>query len=345
MIVLERRASTVLHHLVRAAAPGRFLLPANVCTVVPLTLRKAGRSFELVDVEPGSLMIDATRCLEAVAADPDGAAGVILVRTYGAPADFTALSRQLRELRPDLLLVDDACLSRPPETLADDLDDLGGVDVRLWSTGHAKYVDLGTGGYAELTAGTSYSPVTLPFDDAALEELDAGVKAAVARRSWFDGGEGDWLDTRPPEDSWQAHHDRVVGVLPAVDAHKRELTAIYDELLPAGVALPAAFNTWRHHVLVREPGLLCDALFAAGVFASRHYAPLGGVLGSGDFPVARRLHDHVVNLFNDSYFTAAQAEVAAEVVSRHVDRHGPANIDELGAGNPAPAPAERGPLA
>src|SRR5690349_10239983 len=47
VIAFEARACSVLYNLLRSSGDHRpFLLPANVCPVVPLTFRKAGRPFE-----------------------------------------------------------------------------------------------------------------------------------------------------------------------------------------------------------------------------------------------------------------------------------------------------------
>ena len=47
--VYEIRASTILHNLLRASSQHRpWLLPANVCPIVPLTFLKAGCEFEFV---------------------------------------------------------------------------------------------------------------------------------------------------------------------------------------------------------------------------------------------------------------------------------------------------------
>ena len=57
-----------------------------------------------------------------------------------------------------------------------------------------------------------------------------------------------------------------------------------------------------------------EALFNAGLFASSHYASLGGIMGPGKFPMAKRLADEVVNLFNDIHYTLEMAEKTAKIV-------------------------------
>ena len=84
MIVFEQRASTILHHLLQAApAAGVWLLPANVCPIVPLTLLKTGRPFELVDIHEQTWCMNQAETLRRLTADPRRYAGVLLA--FGNP--------------------------------------------------------------------------------------------------------------------------------------------------------------------------------------------------------------------------------------------------------------------
>jgi hypothetical protein len=298
VIVFERRASVVLYRLLRARPDGTpVLLPANVCAVVVATLRAVARPFRLVDVTWPGLGMDKGACLEIARQERLG--GVIFVHPYGAiddqaPGFFAAL----RERQPDLMLVDDRCLCVP------DLDgtSASGADATLYSTGYGKYLDLGGGGFAYLAPGTPYAavePVTL--------ELALSVGA----------GEPDTLPLAPPETRWEAHRDRARVALPPMRAHKQRLNAIYRRLLPATAVLPDAWQQWRFNVLVDEPDRLLRRLFAAGLFASRHYPPAVAA-AAAHCPVAARLHERVVNLFNDGHYDEEQATRTALVVGAHL---------------------------
>lgn len=55
MIKIEQRASVVLYRfLVANCKDFHFLLPANVCPVVPLTFLKAKVDFSFVDIDPAT---------------------------------------------------------------------------------------------------------------------------------------------------------------------------------------------------------------------------------------------------------------------------------------------------
>jgi hypothetical protein len=100
----------------------------------------------------------------------------------------------------------------------------------------------------------------------------------------------------------------------AAAAHRARLNEIYASGIPADVQYPAELQVWRFHVAVPRSQELLAAIFAAGLFASRHYSPLAAS------PVAERVHRTIVNLFNDHHFTAEQARAATAVVARHLGR-------------------------
>lgn len=143
MIVLESRASHIIETVARTLSDRRpFLLPVNICPIVPETLARAARRYEFVDIDATSLAADLAQC----AALADRASAIIFVRPYGCdPEEEPLLS--LRE--NGLVIIDDRCLCRPelqdgPPTAA---------DVTLYSTGARKYVDLGRGGFAHVRNG------------------------------------------------------------------------------------------------------------------------------------------------------------------------------------------------
>lgn len=258
MTVFAPRACAILHDLLQGD-DRPFLIPANICAVVPETFEKAGRAFELVDIQEDTLEIDPEACLDRL---PAG--GLLFVRPYGRDRDVDPFFRALKEAQPDLLLIDDKCLCRP------DCEGLGisqWADATLFSTGYAKHVDLGYGGFAHM--------------------------------------EG-------KQTPWEEHRRLVEEELPRADEHKARLNSIYSAL-PPEIQLPPEFQGWRFNLRVPEPDRLVESLFAAGLFASRHYPPL-----AEGFPVAERLHGEIVNLFNDRYFDEERAERAVSVVLRHL---------------------------
>jgi hypothetical protein len=284
MIVFARRASAILFNLLRTRSdPRPFLLPANVCPIVPDTFREARQPFELVDIEEPSLEIEPAECLARLRARPGRYAGLLFIHPYGSERDPAAFFADVKKAAGDILIIDDRCLCRP----AFDIASLS-ADVTLYSTGRAKYADAGGGGFAHLGGDIAYEPATQGAD---------------------------WLELDPPKVDGETYREIVERAARAADEQKARLNAIYERELPPEITLPASLQRWRFNIRVAEPDRLIAAIFAAGLFASRHFPPAGE-----SFAVAARLHAEIVNLFNDRYFDEQSALRISEIVLRHIAR-------------------------
>ena len=285
VIVFERRASAILFNILRARADARpVLLPANVCPIVPETLLEAAQPFELIDIEEPWLTIDRRQCAERLRRRDGGYAGLLFARPYGSERDPTPFFATLKAAQPDLLVIDDKCLCRPD---CDGASVSPFADVTLFSTGYAKYVDAGGGGFAHLGSAVAYR---------------REPRAAAG-----------WLDLGRPDISWDQHRRQTIEAAHRADRHRQPLDTIYAHALPPDIQLPAEFQTWRFNIQVPAPDALLTSVEAAGLFASRHYAALGG-----GFPVAERLHARIVNLFHDRHFDEGRARRLVDVVLRHL---------------------------
>lgn len=317
MILFAARASSILHDLLRSCAEKRpFLIPANACPVIPVTFLEASHPFALVDIADPTLAMDPEACLGRLRREPGKFGGILFVRPYGSERDVDPFFRQLKELQSDLLLIDDKCLCRP---------DCEGsrvspwADVTLFSTGRVKHVDLGYGGFAHVREGVPYRRGNgEPYRETALEEVTRRYKKAMAEGSPFAGTCHGWLDLRVPETSWEEHRRHTAAALQRADEHKRRLNAIYADALPQEIQMAPELQSWRFNIRVPEPEKLVQRLFAAGLFASRHYASLRGTFSGDHFPQAEKLHQRIVNLFNDRYFSEEQAERAVSLILEHL---------------------------
>jgi hypothetical protein len=297
---------------------------------VPITFRKARRAFRLMDIDPLDLGLDRAACLDLLRQNPEDFAGVLYVRPYGALCDCSAFFNAIHAVRPNLLVIDDRCLCRPdPEGEGIDPE----ADVTLYSTGYGKPVDLGMGGFAHLANGVPYKAEMLRFDAGDLATLTRRYKIAIARQWPFVGGAEDWLDGGLPAIAWVEYRERMLEEDRRVEFHRRRLNAIYTEGLPQSLQLPSRFQQWRFQIRAPQPQRLLRRLRAAGLFASRHYAALGGgIFADERFPQAEALHRAVVNLFNDRYYNEAQAVATARIVREHVAACGREPIRERSGG-------------
>ncbi len=190
--VLAPRASTILYDLlVGMQDRGTFLLPANICSIVPLTFLKAGTPFEFVDISPETLHMDLEQVQAVLRPHKTAYAGLLYSHTYGGPATPTAQLSELKLQHPDLFIIDDRCLCVPEL----EPDPFSAASVILYSTGYAKIVDLGYGGYAFLQDGPAYQHHSLPYDPDDLDAIEKECKRNVAAGTAYSYLDSDWLQT------------------------------------------------------------------------------------------------------------------------------------------------------
>lgn len=310
--VLAARASAILYNLLLSRADGRpFLLPANVCPVVPLTFLKAKVPFEFVDITSEDLHMDLEACQRLLSANEGSYGGLLYVHSYGDPSTPKECFAEIKEANPDLLLIDDRCLCVP------DLEPDGSpaADVVLYSTGYAKIVDLGIGGYAFLDEKTIYDErEPPPFRPPAWEQIEQDYKLCLETGSPYKYVDSDWLQTEADLSSWSRYSERVRNNLKISLIQRRHINAVYDELIPEERRLPPDYQQWRYNVRVKDSKRTLSAIFSGGLFASSHYQSLPGIFGPGTGPKADELAHHVVNLFNDHHYSPEMAEKTARLV-------------------------------
>ena len=95
---------------------------------------------------------------------------------------------------------------------------------------------------------------------------------------------------------------------------RARLNEIYANLLPAEIQLPAAYQSWRFNLRVKDKEHVLKAIFSAGLFASSHYASLAGIMAPGECPQAEALANEIINLFNDHYFDPQKAEQVCALI-------------------------------
>lgn len=219
--------------------------------------------------------MDKRRCLEMIAAD-SAIVGVLYVRTYGYLVDEDAFFEDLRSR--GVAVIDDRCLCLPEE-VADRV-----ADMTLYSTGYAKQVDLGTGGFCLVRGGGFH-----------LADCEGVAPLQIPQEEYF---------------------EKVRTHAGVVADHKRMLNGIYRANIPEELQFDDSFNGWRFNIRVPagKKQSVIDALFAGGLFASGHYRTVASQYGQDGFPFSDRLYGEVVNLFNDFYFTQDQARETCRII-------------------------------
>jgi len=312
-IVQAPRALAILYSLLAQRADSRpWLLPANICPIVPVTFFKARVPFELVDISTETLHMDVEQARGRLKRKRYG--GILYAHTYGEPSTPHDFFGEVKSRYPDLLLVDDRCLCLPDLKPASSAE----VDVMLYSTGYAKIVDLGLGGYAFVSEGLDYQPAHLPFAPHDHDQIEKAYKQTVQNHIWFVYHDSNWLETDRDIPVWYDYCQQIEIGLKASLGHRGALNDVYAKILPADIQLPGAYQTWRFNIRVKDKQRVLDAIFKAGLFASSHYASLAGIMAEGHAPQAHMLANHVINLFNDRHFTVKQAERVCAVIRENL---------------------------
>jgi len=203
-------------------------------------------------------------------------AAVLAVHTYGIEDDFNEQFAALRAINPDIAIIDDRCLCMP------ELDDPNSTgDMVLYSTCSKKQVDLGIGGIGYVADGRYYEEISVPENDVLTN------------------------------DTWTLDEKVLLAKMDAVIKHKEQLNAIYRKNIPAAIQLPASYQHWRFNILVPNKDEILKALFAEGLYASGHYVPQ-----ADNCRITENLYGHVINLFNDFYYTEEQARKTCEIINK-----------------------------
>ncbi|HET9910172.1 MAG TPA: hypothetical protein VFQ23_26240 [Anaerolineales bacterium] len=312
-IIQAPRASAILYTLlVSQPAPRPWILPANICPIVPITFFKARVPFEFVDIAADTLHMDLEQAETLIKSRHYG--GLLYAHSYGEPSTPNEFFLHAKSIHPDLLILDDRCLCIP----ALDPNANSPADLTLYSTGYAKIVELNFGGYAFLKENIPYKPVHLPFHPQDYEKLENSYKKSISERAMFSYHDTNWLDTISNLPAWYDYRQKIQSHMDDSLAHRTTLNKIYSSQLPREIQLPNAYQSWRFNLRVKNKKRILDAIFKKGLFASSHYASLAGTMADGNAPQAEMLADEVINLFNDKHFTVEQANQVCEIITENL---------------------------
>jgi hypothetical protein len=310
-LVQAPRASAILYNILIGRADLRpWLLPANICPIVPITFLKARVPFEFVDISATTLHMDLEQAEDLI--KRRGFGGLLYAHTYGEPSTPQDFFSAIKRLDPELMIVDDRCLCIP------DIEPIHSADVILYSTGYAKIVELNFGGYAFLRDGLEYQSTSLPFNPAHHNEIEKLYKQAIQKRERFIYQDSDWLQIDPPFPAWYDYSLQIEARRKDSLAHRAELNQIYESRLPKELQLPQGYQTWRFNIRVKNKSQILNAIFNAGLFASSHYASMAGIMADGFAPHAETLANDAINLFNDKHFDEGKAHKVCDVILRNL---------------------------
>jgi dTDP-4-amino-4,6-dideoxygalactose transaminase len=315
--VVGARASTILYNTLMANkskfSNRKFILPANICPIVPLTLLKAGIFFEFLDISPQTQCMIPEEIYSRIDKNPGLFCGVIYLHSYGFLQDLKSLFSSLKERHPSIFLIDDQCVCMPDIIGTSVLAD---TNLTLFSTGYAKFVEFGAGGFAYLNESTDYIESEEVFLDAAHQDLLQKITKSLEDSTTFLYTDSPWL-VMTNDINDQSYFKDIESQIPITYAHKIKINKIYADIIPSDYHMGENFS-WRFNLQVPDKQRIIKKIFESGLFASSHYKSIANIFGNMLAPVANHFHNHMINLFNDYRFTEDMAIKVAEIVKREL---------------------------
>lgn len=313
--VIGARASTILYNTLMSNREqfgnGSFLMPANVCPIVPITFLKAGVPFEFLDINPDTQCIDEGELTSRIYAEDSSVCGVIYVHSYGFQQNIEHLFNKLKVDFPELFLIDDRCICIPDTSGSTVLTD---SDLTLFSTGYAKIVEFGKGGFGYLGLNCKYAEHLKPFVESDHDELVSYMNESIVSGNKMLYKDTDWLEFSH-ELNENEYMLRIESHIAKALEHKNQLNEIYSTKIDSSIQMGGEFNLWRFNLQVEDKQLMLDKIFKSDLFASSHYSSVSYIFSDKQAPIADNSHRKMVNLFNDHRFSAEMAIKTCEIIN------------------------------
>ena len=301
--IFSNRASAIIFNLIKQYNSGVYLLPANICSIVPLTFMKAGVKFEFVDICPNSLCINEASVLHLIRNRPEKYAGIVYVHSYGAIQNTINFFKKIKQISEQIKIIDDRCLCIP------DFDQTGSLiaDLIVYSTGYGKYVDIGYGAFGYHNGALKIVNCGEQFYEKSIQKLNEQIKKCLFSKNKITTDITDWLDTYISFIIPKAYRDKVNDMKEKVSQHKTIINSIYSNNLPQEIQLQSNFNQWRFNIQVDNKEIIVKAIFKNNLFASSHYVPSNILFDDNYFCETEKLSSRIINLFNDFHFNEEKA--------------------------------------
>lgn len=272
MIRIEAyRANKILYDFIKSnGVIGNVIVPANVCQSVVDTLLLTGMTPLFVDISSDTLCADETLVKRVV----QNASMFVFIHSYGVECNCPQWVFELRNLNPNIIIVDDCCLCLPRLNVEDNM-----ADLVLFSLCKKKQVDMGIGGLGFMAEKWKYCDMPVSENSVLSNE------------------------------KWHPDFDRIMEQKERVIMHKTHINQVYCSMLPSNIQFPDEFQNWRFNIRIQNKQKVLQEIFNNGLFASSHYPS-----HADRCLVAVDLYDNVINLFNDFYYSEEQATKTCDII-------------------------------
>lgn len=313
--IFESRASYILYNFIMDIdSKYVFLMPSNICPIVPAVFLKAKKKIEFIDISLETLCLDIVQVSNRIKNLKFPA--VLYVRNMGIEHDVENLFCDWKKINSELIIIDDRCQSR---ITFNEQEICISADLTLFSTGYAKYLDLGYGGLSYMNSKlVNYKNKTLTYDEYDLTTLTTALRQSFCNQTKFEYKDSNWLDSQRPACTFSDFKEIVIVKNEIVTEHKKQINEIYLKELNQ-VLIPKynfEINNWRFTVISRnrlEKEKILNGLFSSGLFASSHYASRSHLFGGKKSQNAEFIQDKIINLFNNEKITKT---IALEITKK-----------------------------
>lgn len=321
MIRIEQRASTVLYKFLVSNCQGyHFLVPANVCSIVPLTFLKAGIDFSFVDIDITTHAGSYNEYIRSMRLCKSKNIGILFVNAYGAHQDTKEFYTRVKLLAPSSIIIEDNCLCIPETQRVLPLDN---VDLEFYSTGYSKYVHMPIGGgYGLIRNGLQYNDFSECFNVDGYSEQQNRIKECRKLEELFVYNENNWLPSQTVTSENFTIEDYIKEVRQKVikaREHKQIINDIYNQILPEEIKVGIDYNNWRYMLLFSAQSMrdkIMEALFDAQLYASPHYQSAAYLYKRVRCPNAEDEAKRLLNLFNEEKYTMSMAIKTADIINK-----------------------------
>lgn len=316
MILFENRASVILFNVLKQMPLGsKFLLPSNICPIVPSVFLKAKVDFEFLDICIKTLCMDPQKVIQTLETD-SSITGVLFVHTFGIDLEVESFFKSIKMLKGDTFIIDDRCLMIP------DFDlniEKSYADMALFSTGYSKYIDINWGGFAFLKDKYMYVKSDLVFKEEDLEEFTQDTQRCINDKSLFEYKDTCWLGSNTIlYNDFEVYKKEIEKRTLLMKQQKEKLNKIYENNLPKSIHLGKEFSSWRFSILVENKELLLKKIFQEKLFASSHYKEVDYMFKKeySKESNAKDIHNKIINLFNDFRFNEDKAQKIVNIINK-----------------------------
>jgi len=312
MLRIENRASVVLYNFLKSNKnkfTKPFLLPANVCPIVPSIFLKADVDFEFVDID-NSMAINKSISLSKI--ETGRYSGICFVHAYGKLFDNESFYTELKSKGDNICIIDDKCLCVPDV----ELTNTGKSDLILYSTGYSKYVDLGYGGWGVIDDSYNYNLQILDYIEFDYRNFLKSHKYCLENKIRFQLPNTQWLDSNICKLHPNDYFKIIAESLGKIEIQKSLLNNIYKTELPSEIQMTDEYNNWRFNILVSKRDLILSNIFNSGLFAGTNYPSVANMFKGAIAVMAEKYEKRIINLFNDFRFDEEQAHEVCRIINK-----------------------------